>query len=52
MTDGIVQIDENKDKTLLIYSIYVENHVSSYFQTITIKKIDNSYRIDLIEYDI
>lgn len=52
MNDGIVQIDETKDKTLLIFSVHVEDHAGSYFQTITIKKIDNSYRIDRIEYDI
>ncbi|MBF4695972.1 hypothetical protein [Fusibacter ferrireducens] len=52
MTDGIVQIDENKDKTLLIFSVHIEDRAGSYFQTITIKKMDRSYRIYLIEYDI
>ncbi len=52
MAEGIVQIDENKDKTLLIFSVHLEDQADSYFQTITIKKIDTHYQIDRIEYDI
>ena len=52
MNEGIVQIDENKDKALLIFSVHLEDQAGSYFQTITIKKIDTHYQIDRIEYDI